>query len=80
MKALALVMQISINMIVPIFVCSLVGVFITNKTGKTWVFIVAFIIGVVAGINGCYRLLKDYLKDEKSPGQIQREIDENNSK
>ena len=45
MNALIMVFQFGINMIVPIFLCTLAGVWIGKKTGADWVTVPLFFIG-----------------------------------
>lgn len=75
-NALILVLQVGISMIVPILMCTLFGVFLSKRLDMPMISLGAIIIGCIAGFNGVYRLLKGYLKDTKSPGQIARERDE----
>ena len=42
MNALIMVFQFGINMIVPIFLCTLAGVWIGKKTGADWVTVHCF--------------------------------------
>ena len=58
MDALIMVFQFGINMIVPIFICTLMGVWIGDKTGATWVAIPLFFIGAIAGGNNIYKMSK----------------------
>lgn len=43
LDALVLVFQFGINMIVPIFLCCLLGIWIGNKTGISWMMIPFFL-------------------------------------
>lgn len=63
METLALVMQVSISMILPIVACTLAGVWIGNKTDVKWAAIIGFIIGAAAGIESVYKIVKKYLKN-----------------
>ena len=58
MDALIMVFQFGINMIVPIFICTLLGVWIGDKTGATWVTVPFFFIGAIAGGNNIYKMSK----------------------
>lgn len=55
--SLILVMQFSINMIVPILLCTGIGVWIYKKYGHPIVVILLFMVGAVAGF--------EYLPDGK---------------
>lgn len=65
-KALTLIMQFGINMLVPIFLCSFLGLFIDKKCGTDWVFIVGFVLGALAGGRNVYIFAKDIMKAESS--------------
>lgn len=64
MNALIMVFQFGINMIVPIFLCTLAGVWIGKKTGADWVTVPLFFIGAFAGANNIYRMVQKLLKPE----------------
>ena len=63
-RYLAYISQFAINMLVPIFLCSAVGYFIDRRLGTSWVFIVMFFVGAVAGARNIYILAKrEYTND-----------------
>ena len=64
MNALIMVFQFGINMIVPIFLCTLAGVWIGKKTGAGWVTVPLFFLGAFAGVNNIYRMVQKFLKPE----------------
>ena len=67
MKALVLVMQFGFNMLVPIGLCSLLGVFIYRKTGTAVPLIILFFVGALAGFRNCYiQAKKVYEPDKKN--------------
>ena len=55
MNALIMVFQFGINMIVPIFLCTLAGVWIGKKTGADWVTVPLFFLGAFAGESDGWR-------------------------
>lgn len=64
MNALIMVFQFGINMIVPIFLCTLAGVWIGKKTGADWVTVPLFFLGAFVGANNIYRMVQKFLKSE----------------
>lgn len=60
--ALVMVFQFGINMLVPIFICTLVGVWLGNKLDKNWLAIPLFFIGAIAGGQNVYRMAKKFFK------------------
>ncbi len=77
-NALVMVLQLGINIIVPIFLCMIAGGFLAKMLQKdSGAFItVGMLIGIVAAFNGTYRSMKKYLKNEESPGQRARRLEE----
>ena len=63
METLALVMQVSISMILPIVACTLFGVWLGNKLEVNWIAIVGFFIGAAAGVESVYKIVKKYLNN-----------------
>lgn len=48
-QALAMLMQCSINMLVPIFICLFVGMFLDDKLNTNFIAIILFFLGAAAG-------------------------------
>ncbi|MBQ6442329.1 MAG: AtpZ/AtpI family protein [Lachnospiraceae bacterium] len=66
-RAFTLVMQFGINMLVPIFLCLLLGMLIYRKTGAAWPLILLLFAGALAGFRNCYvQAKKVYETDEKT--------------
>lgn len=66
MQAFAMVLQFGINMLVPIVMCTLAGVWLGNKYDINWIVIPLFFIGALAGGNNIYRMTKGFLKDKNT--------------
>ncbi|MCR4754147.1 MAG: AtpZ/AtpI family protein [Lachnospiraceae bacterium] len=64
-RYLAYISQFAINMLVPIFLCSAIGYFIDKRLGTSWVFIVLFFVGAVAGARNIYILAKREYTDDR---------------
>lgn len=65
-QSLVLVTQFGINMIVPILLCTGLGIFIEKKTGYGVFIIPLFILGALAGFRNCYIVAKKiYESDDK---------------
>lgn len=64
--SLILVMQFGINMIVPILLCTGIGVWIYEKYGHPMVVILLFMVGAIAGFQNIYRMAKRvYEREDK---------------
>ena len=57
-KALTFFSQFTINMLVPIFMCSAVGYFLDKKLGTSFMFVILFFVGAMAGFRNVYILAK----------------------
>ncbi len=67
-EMLTLIAQLGISMLVPIMMCTLLGVWIGKKVGSDLIPVIGFIIGAAAGMESVYKIVKKYLKnrDDKS--------------
>lgn len=57
-QALAMISQFGINMLVPIFLCSFLGNFLDQKFGTSFLVVLFFFIGALAGFRNVYRMAK----------------------
>lgn len=65
-KALAMITQFSINMLVPIFICTFLGIFLDKKLGTSFLVIILFFMGAMAGFRNIMLMSRDiYGKDDK---------------
>lgn len=58
MDALILIFQFGLNMLVPIFMCSALGIWLGRRTGVSFMMIPFFFIGALAGGTNVYRMAK----------------------
>lgn len=65
-QSLALIGQFGINMLVPVFVCSFLGMFLDKKLGTSCFVIVLFFIGAAAGFRNIYRFSKRIFNRQSS--------------
>ncbi len=65
-RLLAMFTQFTINMLVPIFLCTFLGYQIDKRCNTSCFFIIFFFIGSLAGFRNVYILAKrTYIKDEQ---------------
>lgn len=57
-QSLTLILQLGLNMIVPIIFCMMIGVWISEKYNMPIVTIVLFLMGALAGFTNCYKMIK----------------------
>lgn len=73
LEALVMVLQFGINMLVPIFMCTLVGVWIGNKVGINWIAVPLFFVGAMAGFTNVYKMAKKLIgKDGKDYNHVKK--------
>lgn len=63
-QSFALVMQFGISMIVPICLCTAIGLFLGEKFETDWIFIPLFIMGALAGFRNIYIMSKKILEQK----------------
>lgn len=61
-----MITQFGIDMIVPIALCSLLGYYLDKKLGTSWIFVLMFFIGAVAGAGNVYRFAKKVFAGKSS--------------
>ena len=59
--ALIMVFQFGINMLVPIFICTFLGVWLGKKFDISWIVIPLFFVGAIAGGNNIYKMSKKFI-------------------
>lgn len=69
MQSLAMVMQFGLNMIVPICIMTALGVWLDGKFGTSWITILMFAIGAIAGGQNIYRMAKSLYGSEQQDGE-----------
>ncbi|MFI3202138.1 MAG: AtpZ/AtpI family protein [Eubacteriales bacterium] len=53
-RSLALISQFGINMLVPIFLCSYIGILIDRKLSTSYWMVIMFFIGAMAGFRNIF--------------------------
>lgn len=70
LDALVMVLQFGLNMIVPILLCTGLGVWIYRRYGHPMIVIVLFAVGAIAGFQNIYRMAKRiYSRESKRKGR-----------
>ncbi len=57
-QCLTLILQFGLNMIVPIVICTLFGVWLGRKYGVEWIAVPLFAIGALAGFTNIFKMAK----------------------
>ena len=62
LKALSFLTQFAITMLVPIFLCTFLGIFADKYLGTSFCSVIGFFIGALAGFTGIWRLARDFIR------------------
>lgn len=72
-KCLTLITQFTINMLVPIFLCSFLGMFIDRKCNTSFWFVILFFVGALAGFRNIFILAKKIYEKKEGEHGYERE-------
>ena len=73
-QTLTLIFQFRISMLVPIFLCSILGVWLGNRTGINWLMIPFFFMGALAGFTNIYKTVRKlYRQEEKKENHVKKD-------
>ena len=64
-QAIVMITQLSINMLVPVFMCLFIGIWLDKQLGTGWLTLVFLILGIMASIRSMFITLKPLLKGER---------------
>lgn len=65
-RALTMITQFGINMLVPICILSALGIYLDEKFGTSFWMIILFIVGAIAGGQNVYRMAKQIYAAEEA--------------
>ncbi len=65
LQAFAMVMQFGLNMIVPIVMCTLLGVWIGNRWNIPFITVPLFLAGAIAGFRNIFIMAKKIYHNDK---------------
>ncbi len=68
-QALMMITQFGVNMLVPIFLCSFVGMFLDRKLGTSVWMVALFFVGALAGFTNVFRFAR---KIYETPARTRR--------
>lgn len=72
-RMLTLITQFGINMLVPIFLCFFVGYYLDRKLGTSYLIIIFFFIGALAGFRNVYIFARRMTKDDEEDKEDNKE-------
>ncbi len=76
LRMLTLITQFGINMLVPIFLCFFVGYYLDKKLGTSYLMIIFFFIGALAGFRNIYIFARRMTKDDEEDVEESRDSKE----
>lgn len=77
LRSFVMVSQIGISMMVPIFLCGVIGHWLTRLTHREWAFLILIFIGIGAAFRNLYMVTKSfYAKDMKEEHEKLRYMEE----
>lgn len=65
-KALMMISQIGISVMVPIFLCVFVGIKLDELTGKSFFVIIFIILGIMAAFRNIYQMTRSFYAKDKA--------------
>lgn len=65
-QSLAMIGQFGINMLVPVFVCSFLGMFLDKRLGTSCFVIILFFTGAAAGFRNVYHFARKVFEKQSS--------------
>lgn len=63
-RSLAMITQFGLNMLVPIFACSFLGIYLDRKLGTSFLMVILFFVGAIAGGRNVYIFAKRIYQDK----------------
>ena len=63
-RLLAMISQFGINMLVPIAMCFFTGMYLDKRLGTSYITIILFFVGALAGFRNIYMFAKRYAKND----------------
>lgn len=72
-RSLALITQFGINMLVPICMLSALGAFLDRKLDTSYLMILLFFVGAIAGGQNVYRMARRIYQPERKHGKEEQE-------
>lgn len=62
LRMLALITQLGISMLTCIFLCMIIGKFLSERLQISWIFSLFLLLGILAGFRSCYMMIMRFIK------------------
>ena len=63
-QAIVMITQLSINMLVPVFMCLFIGIWLDKRLGTGWLTLVFLILGIMASIHHVKAIVEGRKREE----------------
>jgi F0F1-type ATP synthase assembly protein I len=77
-RSFVMIVQFGINMLVPICAMSALGIFLDKKLGTSYIMVILFFVGAMAGAQNIYRMAKSIFESEEEDMRAQDKNFQNN--
>lgn len=71
-RSLVMITQFGLNMLVPIGICSFLGIFLDKKLDTSFFVIIFFFIGALAGFRNVFLFARRIYEDKEKPDEKTR--------
>ena len=75
-RLLTMISQFGINMLVPIAMCFFIGMYLDRRLGTSYITIILFFVGALAGFRNIYMFAKRYAKNDPERMHVIPQSDE----
>jgi F0F1-type ATP synthase assembly protein I len=72
-RSFAMIVQFGLNMLVPICAMSALGIFLDRKLGTSYIMVILFFVGALAGAQNIYRMAKNIFESGDDDRDIPNE-------
>lgn len=82
-QALMMISQFGINVLVPVFLCSFIGMAIDRKSGTSFWVVIMFFVGAIVGFRNVYKFAKKIYEvpsETRKRRKTNQEVDEHGEK
>lgn len=62
LKMLALITQLGISMMTCIFLCMIIGKFLSERMHIDWIFLIFLLLGILSGFRSWYKIISRFIK------------------
>jgi F0F1-type ATP synthase assembly protein I len=72
-RSFVMIIQFGLNMLVPICAMSALGIFLDKKFGTSYIMVILFFVGALAGAQNIYRMAKNIFESDDDDRDVPNE-------